>query len=60
MAWKIESFNIPDLQTYINGIRIDIDTVKNGIRLKYNNGLIFGKNWSLIQFMLYFFGYRIT
>ena len=43
-AWleKIESFNISELQIYVNGIRIDIDAVKNGIRLKYNNGLVEG------------------
>ena len=30
------------LQTYVNGIRIDINAVKNGIKLKYNNGLAEG------------------
>ena len=39
---KIENFNIPELQTYVNGIRIDINVVKNGIKLKYNNGLAEG------------------
>ena len=39
---KIENFNIPELQTYVNGIRIDINAVKNGIKLKYNNGLAEG------------------
>lgn len=34
--------NIPELQTYVNGIRIDINAVKNGIKLKYNNGLAEG------------------
>lgn len=43
-AWleKIENFNIPKLQTYGNDIRIDIDAVKNVIRLKYNNRLAEG------------------
>mgnify|MGYP004448349669 FL=1 len=27
---KIENFNIPELQTYVNGIRIDINVVKTG------------------------------
>ena len=35
---KIENFNIPELQTYVNGIRIDINAVKNGIKLKLING----------------------
>ena len=39
---KIENFNIPELQTYVNGIRIDINAVKNGIKLKDNNGLAEG------------------
>ena len=40
--YEIENFNIPELQTYVNGIRIDINAVKNGIKLKYNNGLAEG------------------
>lgn len=31
-----------ELQTYVNGIRIDINAVKNGIKLKYNNGFAEG------------------
>lgn len=40
-AWlvKLEKFNIPELQTYVNGIRQDIVAVKNGIAMQYNNGL---------------------
>ena len=38
----MERFNIPGLQTYINGIRCDIDAVKKGIELQYNNGLAEG------------------
>lgn len=39
---KLEAFNIPEIQTYINGIRKDIKAVKNGIALLYNNGLAEG------------------
>lgn len=39
---RIERFNIPELQTYVNGIRFDIKAVKNGIKMKYNNGLAEG------------------
>ena len=44
LTWleKTENFNIHELQTYVNGIRIDINAVKNGIKLKYNNGLAEG------------------
>ena len=43
-AWlvKLEKFNIPELQTYVNGIRKDIVAVKNGIAMQYNNGLAEG------------------
>ena len=43
-AWlvKLENFNIPELQTYVNGIRQDIIAVKNGISMQYNNGLAEG------------------
>ncbi|WP_242942077.1 transposase [Pseudobutyrivibrio sp. UC1225] len=43
-AWlsRLEDYNIPELQTYVNGIRTDIDAVKNGIDLQYNNGLAEG------------------
>ena len=43
-AWlvKLEKFNIPELQTYVNGIRQDIVAVKNGIALQYYNGLAEG------------------
>ena len=39
---KLEKFNIPELQTYVNGIRQDIVAVKNGIAMQYNNGLAEG------------------
>ena len=44
LAWlvKLEKFNIPELQTYVNGIRQDIVAVKNGIAMQYNNGLAEG------------------
>ena len=43
-AWlvKLEKFNIPELQTYVNSIRQDIVAVKNGIAMQYNNGLAEG------------------
>ncbi|MFT3985484.1 MAG: transposase [Lachnospiraceae bacterium] len=34
---------IEELDTYINGLKADIDAVKNGIHYKYNNGLAEGK-----------------
>ena len=34
--------SIPELQTYVNGIRQDIVAVKNGIAMQYNNGLAEG------------------
>ncbi len=34
--------NIPELNTYINGVQKDVDAVKNGISLAYNNGLAEG------------------
>ena len=39
---KLERFNITELQTYVNGVRKDLDTVKNGIKYEYNNGLAEG------------------
>lgn len=39
---KLEAFNIPELQTYVNGIRKDVEAVKNGIENEYNNGLAEG------------------
>lgn len=39
---KLEAFDIPEIQTYVNGIRKDIQAVKNGITLPYNNGLAEG------------------
>ena len=38
----LEDYNIPELQTYVNGIRTDIDAVKNGIEFQYNNELAEG------------------
>lgn len=37
-----ERFNIPELQIYVNAIRVDIETIKNGIKLKCNNRLAEG------------------
>ena len=39
---RLERFEIPEVQTYINGVRKDINAVKNGISLPYNNGLAEG------------------
>ena len=39
---KLERFNIAELQTYVNGVRKDLDAVKNGIKYEYNNGLAEG------------------
>ena len=39
---KLEKFDIPELQTYANGVKKDIEAVKNGIAFAYNNGLAEG------------------
>lgn len=39
---KPEQLNVPELQTYVNGVRNDIIAVKNGIRYAYDNGLAEG------------------
>lgn len=39
---KLEKFDIPELQTYVNGVKKDIEAVKNGIAFAYNNGLAEG------------------
>ena len=39
---KVEKLDIPELNTYINGLKKDILAVKNGISLNYNNGLAEG------------------
>ena len=39
---KLERFNIAELQTYVNGVRKDLDAVKNGIKYECNNGLAEG------------------
>lgn len=39
---RIEEFDIPELQTYCNGLKKDIDAVKNGILYEYNNGIAEG------------------
>ena len=36
------TLQIDELDTYINGLKSDIDAVKNGIHFKYNNGLAEG------------------
>jgi transposase len=44
MQWleTVEELNIPELNTYANGIRRDRIAVTNGIELGYNNGLAEG------------------
>ena len=37
-----QKYDIPELQTFINGIKKDITAVKNGIIYSYNNGLAEG------------------
>lgn len=39
---KLEQFDIPELQTFVNGVRNDLDAVQNGINYEYNNGLAEG------------------
>lgn len=39
---KLEKFDIPELQTYVNGVKKDIEAVKNGIAFAYNNGVAEG------------------
>lgn len=36
---KLEKFKIHEFQTYVNEIRQDMEVVKNGISIRYNNGL---------------------
>ena len=35
---NIQKYDIPELQTFINGIKKDLTAVKNGIIYSYNNG----------------------
>lgn len=37
-----QKYEIPELQTFINGIKKDLTAVKNGITYSYNNGLAEG------------------
>ena len=39
---NIQKYDIPELQTFINGIKKDLTAVKNGIIYSYNNGLAEG------------------
>lgn len=39
---SLEKFDIPEMQTYVNGIRKDIQAVQNGIDYVYSNGLAEG------------------
>lgn len=39
---KAREFNIPELNSFINGIKRDIDSVKNSFTSRYSNGLLEG------------------
>jgi transposase len=39
---KLKQFNIPEIETYLNGILKDIEAVKNAIIFPYSNGLAEG------------------
>jgi len=43
-AWmrKVEAIGIPEFETFINGLRLDIDAVKNAFVSDFSNGLIEG------------------
>ena len=41
-SMKHKKYDIPELQTFINGIKKDLTAVKNGIIYSYNNGLAEG------------------
>lgn len=40
---KAREFNIPELNSFVNGIKKDIDSVKNSFTSRYSNGLLEGK-----------------
>lgn len=40
---KAREFNIPELNSFVNGIKRDIDSVKNSFTSRYSNGLLEGK-----------------
>lgn len=39
---KAREFNIPELNSFVNGIKRDIDSVKNSFTSSYTNGLLEG------------------
>lgn len=39
---KLQQVDMPELQTYVNGVRHDLSAEKNSIDLPYNNGLAEG------------------
>lgn len=43
--WLIKStkLNVDEINTYVSGLKSDLDAVKNGIQYKYNNGLAEGR-----------------
>lgn len=39
---KLEGLEIPEVTTFCNGVKADVEAVKNAISLVYNNGLAEG------------------
>lgn len=39
---RAKEFNIPELNTFVNGIKRDIESVKNSLIISYSNGLLEG------------------
>lgn len=39
MVNTAQKYDIPEFQTFINGVKKDLTAVKNGIIYSYNNGL---------------------
>ena len=39
---KTEKLHVPELDAFLNGLRLDMTAVKNAIALDYNNGLAEG------------------
>ena len=44
LSWmeKVRALKIPELTTFVNGLRQDIDAVRNAIATEYSNGLVEG------------------
>ena len=48
-----QKYDIPELQTFINGIKKDLTAVKNGITYSYNNGLAERRGRKRLRYALY-------